>query len=83
MTKNIIIAVLSATLFCTFLALRKEGMNLRATQISPKIKVIGWPEELAPSILDDSTFTATLRFKMNGPDSLSVNFVPQLRLINH
>lgn len=51
-----------------------DGKYISDTRLSPQIKVIDWPEELAPSILDDSTFTATLQFKMKGPDTLEVDF---------
>jgi hypothetical protein len=81
--KDIIIIVLLFTSAACLHKLNQDRREMSSTTLIPSVKYIDWPEELAPSILDDSTFTATLRFKMKGPDSLSVQFVPQLRLINH
>jgi len=85
MTKNIIIGILAFGLIMeTLMAYqmrRKAGQDYRNISLSPQIKVIDWPEELAPLILDDSTFTAKLWFKMKGPHKLEVGFSHSIEMV--
>lgn len=73
MIKNFVIIALSITLGGSFLELNKIGREYRAIQLHPSIKVIDWPEELAPMLGYHATFTTTLDFKMHH-DTLVVGF---------